>query len=91
VTVTWTFKAAKDGNYAVKAAAATTKPSAFTVSGGGAKLDARVGSTGDYKMFKEFDLGTLALKAGPQEIKIAPVAGQWTPVNLRALTLTPVP
>jgi alpha-L-fucosidase len=91
VTVTWTFKVAKDGNYTVKASAATTKPSAFTVSGGGAKLDARVDNTGDYKKFQDFELGTLALKAGPQEIKVAPAAGKWTPVNLRTLTLTPAP
>ena len=90
-TVSWTFKAAKDGNYAVKVGASSIKSSEFTVSCGGAKLDAKVGSTTDYKKFQDFSLGTIALKAGAQDITIAPVAGKWSPINVRALTLTPAP
>ena len=91
VTVSWTFKAAQAGNYTVKLNASTTKASQVAVSSGSAKLDGVVASTADYNKYKDMTLGTIALQAGQQEIKLAPVAGKWSPINVRTLTLTPAP
>jgi hypothetical protein len=91
VTVSWTFRTAQAGNYTVKAGLSCTKASEVTVSSGSAKLAATVASTTDYNKYKDVTLGTIALAAGEQSIKLSPVAGKWSPLNLRTLTLTPAP
>jgi alpha-L-fucosidase len=91
VTVSWTFRTAQAGNYTVKAGLSCTKASEVTVSSGSAKLAATVASTTDYNKYKDVTLGTITLAAGEQSIKLSPVAGKWSPLNLRTLTLTPAP
>ncbi len=91
VTVSWTFRTAQAGKYTVKGAVSCTKASQVTITSGSAKLAATVASTTDYNKYKDVTLGTIALAAGEQSIKLSPVAGKWSPLNVRTLTLTPAP
>ena len=90
--VSWTFTGAKPGRYVLAAEVAGTAPSAFTVICGAAKLDAAVSAAAGYESFARVELGSFRLlDGGEQTLTIAPVAGRWNAINLRALTLTPAP
>ena len=86
------FKAA--GTYRVRAEIATTHTGGrFVVDAAGQKLTQEASATGDWANFRAVDAGTITIAApGPQSIAVrAADAASWKSINLRAVTLTPVP
>ncbi len=88
-TVAWTFQGQAAGHYRVVAEIAAEAPAAFTVRCGDNELPVTTTVQDGYATFREVELGALELGAGKQTLKLVPVRGQWNPVNIRRLTLTP--
>lgn len=94
----WAVQVAKPGKFHVTAlVAAQATGGAFTVAArsGAVTSDSVQGSvpnTGSYFNYKTIDLGTLTLtQAGKTMISVHPVAAGWPGMNLKSLTLTPLP
>jgi len=66
-----------------------TPPSTTPVAG--QSLSGLAPNTGDYAKYRVVDLGVLTVATtGSVNISVHPVTGGWQPMNLKALTLTPV-
>ncbi len=86
----WTFQDQHAGTYRIEGDLAATAPSAFTISCGSARLEVSTEVRDGYTAFQKVVFGTLEIGAGqPTTLQITPIEGQWTPINLRSLTLTP--
>ena len=86
----WNVKAT--GKFKITLEAGSQSASALVLQAGknSAKLNVAP-ATGDYKKYKKYELGTIEL-AGDQPLKVTlkAVKEKWHPVNVRAITLTPV-
>jgi alpha-L-fucosidase len=90
--VQWTFKVRKPGNFRVTAEIAG--PAKTAVEWGVDEETSRrdIEATGSYADFLPIELGQVAIKeAGIHQLSIRPVKKEWKPVNLRGVTLHPVP
>ena len=86
----WTFKVDKPGTFVV-AGEYAGGPAAVQWGLDGKTERFQFESTGGYETFKPVELGRVTIDAaGTQHLSIKPVAKAWKPLNLRALTLTPV-
>jgi len=89
--VSWAFKIDTPGQFDVVAEIATpATASKFTVAIGSDSLAATAPNTGSYQKFETVTLGQLRIPAaGDHELTIKPVKDQWSPINLRGVTLKP--
>ena len=88
----WPVQITKPGKFTVTAQIAAQGSGSFTVSAGDQAVSGTAPNTGDYAKFQSLDLGTLDIAApGPVSIAVHPVSDGWQPMNLKSLTLTPVP
>ena len=85
------LRSARPGSFEVIAKLATEAPETkFEVIAGSSKLQASVTSTGGYDKFKEVSLGQIEIpKAGVHTLQIKPIKGQWKPMNLQSVLLSP--
>jgi len=92
-TVRWTFKITRPGKFTVCAPmAAVSDSSRVAIEAGGQSLNVAVPKTGEYAQFQMVECGTITLdKAQTYELAIKPVTEGWSPINLRGVTLQPVP
>ena len=90
--VSWTFKVNQPGKYAVTAVTAAQGTGNYQVSIGDQKISGTAPNTGDYTAFQSTQLaGALELSApGIVTLTVKPVAENWSPMNLKLITLTPV-
>ena len=88
-TVSWTIKSQKAGTYRIEAEVAGTAPSEFTIACGDSSVAVASSVQDGYAAFSAIDLGTIDIGAGEQSLRITPAAGKWSPINVRALRLTP--
>jgi hypothetical protein len=90
--VEWPFKVTRPGKYGVSAQIAALGGGSLVVRLGDQKLTARAPVTGDYGKFENVQLGTLNLPdVGKTSLSVRAVTEGWQPLNLRSLTLTPMP
>ena len=88
----WPVKITRPGKFHVTAEIAAQGSGSFTVAAGGQSVSGTAPNTGDYAKFQTLDLGTLAIASpGLVTISVKPIADGWQPMNLKSLTLTPVP
>ena len=89
----WKVNFTKPGRFRVTTAAATQHASELVVEVAGQQLGAKTPASGSWDKFQQVDLGQLTIEAaGIQVVKVrAKDPAHWNPVNLRALTLTPIP
>ncbi len=92
-TVSWTFKVTQPGKFVVSApVAALSGSSQLSIQVGDQTIEATAPDTGDYAKFKTADFGTITLgKVGEYKLTVRPAANHWSPINLRTVTLKPVP
>lgn len=89
--VQWTFIVNNPGRFRMTTETASLKASAFAVSLAEETRDVPVAPSGNYGVFQPLDAGVFEIKeAGPCTLVFAPVRHLWSPVNLRAVSLTPV-
>jgi len=87
----WTFKIDKPGTYSAEAliASPTAKPS-VTVAVGKQRASVAVPKTGDYGRFESVSIGDFSFdQPGVFKLQVKPVVKNWSPINLRAITLAP--
>jgi alpha-L-fucosidase len=92
-SATWTFDLAGPGRFAVTALAATPHEGIrFQVDVGGQTLVGEAKKTGSHDAYAPVALGTIGFPAaGPATLRVSAAdPDRWQPVNLRAITLTPV-
>lgn len=91
--VSWTFKIDTPGTFDVVAEIATTaSASKFEIAIGNEKLAAQAPNTGSYQKFETAKLGQIRIAAKSDcKLTVKPVAGQWSPINLRSIVLKPTP
>jgi len=86
----WNVKAT--GKFKITLEAGSQSASALVLQAGknSAKLNVAP-ATGDYKKYKKYELGTIELPGEqPLKVTLKAVKDKWHPVNVRAITLTPV-
>jgi len=93
-SVSWTFRAAKPGTYAVRIVYSCAKGaggSAFTVAVGKSTLQAATKETGSWRKRVARDLGTVTIdKAGEHTLTVKPkTPPAWKSMGLTSVTLTP--
>jgi alpha-L-fucosidase len=88
----WTFKVNQPGKYAVTAVTADQGTGNYQVSLGDQKISGTAPNTGDYTTFQSTRLiGALEISApGIVTLTVKPVAENWSPVNLKSITLAPL-
>jgi alpha-L-fucosidase len=88
----WTFKVNQPGKYAVTAVTAVQGTGNYQISIGDQKISGTAPNTGDYATFQSTRLnGALEISApGIVTLTVKPVAENWSPVNLKSITLTPL-
>jgi alpha-L-fucosidase len=92
-TVSWRFKTNHAGTFEVIAEMAAVSAGAqFKVSVGDQSFAVTAPGTGDYGTFRTVSLGKLTLSAaGEYELLFTPDRANWKPINIRAVTLKPIP
>jgi alpha-L-fucosidase len=75
----------------LKAEVAAPKAVGLSVKAGKAESTVAVPATGDGTDFKSVPLGTVELPAGQSSLILRGVAKDWTPVQIREVTLEPAP
>lgn len=85
----WPIQIAHPGEYLVTAELSGLAANQFTVEVDREKLAATFDGTGSYHIYAAKTLGTLKLSAGSHVLTMHPVAGNWRPMNLRCVRLTP--
>jgi alpha-L-fucosidase len=88
----WTFAVNHPGKFQVAAAVATQDAAKFEISTGDQKISGAAPNTGDYTKFQTINLnGALEIPAsGEVTLTVKPVKENWSPINLKSITLTPV-
>ena len=90
--VGWPVQITQPGKFHVEAQLAALGISTFTITAGGQVVRGSAQDTGDWTKYQKCDLGTLAIRrAGLVWVSVHPVADGWKGMNLKSLTLTPVP
>ncbi len=92
-TVSWTFSINRPGKFAVSApvAAVGGTSKVVIVTDRNELPPVSIPNTGDYARFRPLRFGEVNIaKAGPCTLTVKPVPANWSPINLRAITLTPV-
>ncbi len=90
--VEWPCTLAKPGKFAVVAEVATPEPSQFTFQCGAVELSVQVAATGNYNTFETVEIGQIILtETGEFTASIKPIADRWHAINLRRISLQPVP
>jgi len=89
--VEYHVKTDKVGKWSVQAEVAAPKDIKLAVTIGKTSLPVDVPATGADRTWKTIPLGTIELPAGEGMIELKPIANGWSPIELRTLTLTPVP
>ena len=88
----WPIQVPKPGKFHVTALVAAMGTGTFTVGAGGQSVTGSAPNTGSYAYYQSVDLGTLIVtQAGLVSVSLRPVADGWHAMNLKSLTLTPVP
>jgi len=92
-TGSWNFTVNYPGRFAMNIETASLGTQILEFSIGNQSLKKTNEATGDYSVFKQSDVpGIFDLSAtGPTTLVAKAVAQDWQPVNLRSITLTPVP
>ncbi|MBT3193383.1 MAG: glycosyl hydrolase [Verrucomicrobia bacterium] len=89
--VKWTFVVKQPGTFTVSTEVASAADSALQWGLAGKLERESIASTGSYESFSTVTLGQVTIdKAGTCEFVVKPVQKKWSPVNLRAVALTPV-
>jgi alpha-L-fucosidase len=88
----WTFKVNQPGKYAVTAVTAGQGTGSYQISIGDQKISGTAPNTGDYATFQSTRLiDALEISApGIVTLTVKPVAENWSPVNLKSITLAPL-
>jgi alpha-L-fucosidase len=90
--VDWRFKVTKPGKFTVSAEIAALGSGSFQVVLGDQTVKSTAPTTGDYGRFQVVDLGELRIDAaGVSVLAVKPVPEGWQPLNLKSITLRPVP
>jgi alpha-L-fucosidase len=87
----WRVKFTKAGTYSVSTQTSSLAGADFVVEIGDQPLSASASATGDWPKFVDVPLGDVTIKeAGTFEVKLrAKDPGNWKPINVRAIVLTP--
>jgi alpha-L-fucosidase len=88
----WTFQIIhQPGKFRVTAEVATQGAADFEISSGDEKISAAAPNTGDYTHFQTIDLPVVfeIPASGNATLTVKPVKENWSPVNLKSITLTP--
>jgi alpha-L-fucosidase len=88
----WTFKVNQPGKFQVTTAVAAEAQSNYQLSLGDQTVSGTAPNTGDYASFQTNKLdGTFDIATpGVVTLKIKAVAENWSPINVKSVTLTPV-
>lgn len=91
--ISWLFFVTTPGTYRVQAEAATpADKTAFVWGIEGKEKDGFVSYTGDYNTYQLFNLGTITIdQPGNYRFYIKPDAQDWNAINLKKITMTPLP
>jgi alpha-L-fucosidase len=89
----WTFQVSKPGTFKVSADVAALSAVHFQISANGQTVSGVAPVTGDYGKFQSVALnGRLPITAsGPVQLTVQAVKDGWSPINIRSVTLTPMP
>ncbi|AQQ09485.1 Alpha-L-fucosidase [Sedimentisphaera cyanobacteriorum] len=89
VWIEWPFEVEKKAEFSVKTdVALTDKASEITIEIDDKKYRAELNPTGSYSNFKTVSIvDKITLNPGEHRLKIRPLRGKWSPVNLRDVTL----
>ncbi len=88
--IEYRVKTANAGTWQVDAEVAATAPARISLEVGESKQPAAIPSTGAAAKWQTVSLGRIELPAGESVIHLKPVADEWSPIELRKLTLSPV-
>lgn len=90
--VSWAFKVNQPGKYLVTVVTASLGQSNYQINLGDQKVSGTAPNTRDYTNFQSTKLdATLDISApGVVTLSVKPVAENWSPINLKSITLTPV-
>jgi alpha-L-fucosidase len=90
--VEWQFRAVRPGRYNLSAEIASMGTGSFTITLGDQMIAAVAPNTGSYSSYRPINFGTLQI-GGPGKVSLAvrAVANGWQPINLRAISIKPVP
>jgi len=87
--VEYHIKTGKPGKWSVQAEVTAPKAAKLNLTIGKATLTADIPATGND--WKTISIGTIELPAEEAALVLKPVRKDWSPIELRKLTLTPVP
>lgn len=87
----WKLRVTKPGKYRLTSEAAALEAGAqLRITAAGQETVATLPASGDWAKFQPLDLGVLDIKqTGDIQIEFHPREGQWHPINLRTVTMTP--
>jgi len=89
--VEYQVKTGKSGKWEVRAEVAAPKASKLTMNIGDVSQPVDIPVTGPSRKWKTLPLGTITLPAEEVVIDLRPVAEEWSPIEIRKVTLKPVP
>ncbi|HVU07733.1 MAG TPA: alpha-L-fucosidase [Verrucomicrobiae bacterium] len=91
-SASWTFKANQPGKFQVIVETAAQAESHFEILIGDQNISGTAPNTGDYTKFQNTKLNDTLVISTPGEITLAvkPVKENWSPINLKSVTLTPI-
>ena len=90
--VEWPVQIVAPGRFRVTAEVTASGSGLFTVAAGGRSVTGHAPDTSNFSGFQSIDAGTLTItQTGRVWISVHPVADGWKWMNLKSLTLTPVP
>jgi alpha-L-fucosidase len=91
-TVSWDFKAPRDGTFVVKIEAATPSGGSVLQIDGVGKLAYSVPATANFQDYKTTKVGEVNLSKNDRlTLTLKPVADGWRPINVRKVELVPQP
>jgi len=90
-TASWEVQVGAVGKYHVRTATAALAAGDFIIQVGDQALDGHAPKTNGWNEFTDVDLGTVVINAAGKTTVTARAkdAGNWKPINLRAITLSP--
>ncbi len=90
-TVTWLITVAKPGTYTVQTSVASAGDNAvINLTIGNQTVKKTIPNTGDWNNYQNITLGTIKIEnAGLNTVKLSAQEANWSPVNVRKITLVP--